>query len=237
MRRLGLGGGGRQCPRPRAACRRKKLWLSFCIMHSALWWNLAAAVPTRADDYYQNSPPEAQGLLSGLFQEKPKGPSKGQARGQAKGQAKNDKNAIAVRPQPMATVTAMAAEQLRHKNAWLRRMEVCDRLKTIADQTGNEALLNQAYELEERANLLYRQQTYGLPAPVQTPLAVLADDPQTMRRGGMGPAASAPLPQPNGRGPGGILMPSGSSAPRLEGNMDQREQAILNGTSMGGNGR
>jgi hypothetical protein len=237
MRRLGLGGGGRQCPRPNAARRRKnKLRLSFCIGLSALCLHLAVAAPTRAEDYYPDRTPEAQGLLSGMFGEKSKAPAKRQSKGPSKGQTKNDPRGVEVKPQPIPTVAATAAEQQRHMNAWFRRMEVCDRLRTIANQTGDEALMNQANELEERANLIYRQQTSVLPMPVQTPLSVLADDRQSPSRVSIGPAASAQLPNPKGRRPGGLWSSSSSSAPRLEGSMDQREQAILNGTNMGGNG-
>lgn len=233
MRRRGLGGGGRQCPGPKAAGRRKtKLWLSLCIVQSALCLHLVIVRPTRADDYYEANTPEAHGLLSGMFHEKPKAP----ARGQGKGQAKNASAATEVKPPPINTVAIMAAEQQRHMNAWFRRMEVCDRLRAIANETGNDALMNQADELAERANQLYRQQTSRMPAPVVTPLSVLADDRQNPSRDRTGPAASVPLPPRSGRRPGVLSPPTSSSAPRLEGSMDQREHAILNGTNMGGNG-
>lgn len=229
MRRRGLGEGGRQCPGAKAAYRRKtRLWLSVCLVHSALGLQLAAVVPTRADDYYESNAPEARGLLSGMFHEKPKAP--------AKGRAPNSSAAVEVKPPPINTVAIMAAEQQRHMNAWFRRMEVCDRLRAIANETGNDALMNQADELAERANQLYRQQTSRMPAPAPTPLTVLADDRQNLSRDRTGPTARAPLPARSGRRPGVLSPPASGSARRLEGNMDQREQAILNGTNMGGNG-
>lgn len=178
----------------------------------------------------EDNTPEAGGLLSGMFNEKARSPKKQTTNKQTK----NKKTAEVVKPQPTVTVESAEAERQRHENALIRRMQVCDRLKTIAVQSGNDALLNQAYELEERATMIYRQQTSGLPMPAQTPLAVLAEEQQNPRRDRKGPTASAPFLLPNGRGPSAVTPTANSSAPRLEGSMDQREQAILNGTSMGG---
>ena len=130
-----------------------------------------------------------------------------------------------------------AALQHRHMNALLRRMEVCDRLQLIANQTGDESLMNKAFELQERANDIYRRQTEGLPLPTSKPVAVPSDD-----------ARLANWPTPSGS-TGSVLAREAAEAmalpqrrplttdatSRLGGSMDQREQAILNGTSMGGN--
>lgn len=222
MRRLGLGEGGQEGGTPTAKSRRKKIALSLCLLCSALYVYWAAAT-TRAADYLEENTPEARGLLSGMFNEKGRAPKKND---------KNKKPAEVVKPQPTETVASAETERQRHENALIRRMQVCDRLRTIAIQSGNEALMNQANELEERATMIYRQQTSGLPMPAQTPLAVLADDQPNPSRDRKARAASAPFLLPNGRGPS---RPTAKSpAAGLDGSMDQREQAILNGSSMGG---
>ena len=227
MRMFGLGEEGGECRGQNAKGRRKKkLWLSFCLLCSAWCIHWVSVAATRADDYYDDGTPEARGLLSGMFNEKGKAPSK------------NDKKppAEAIRPRPTVSVVSAEAERQRHENALIRRWEVCQRLRMIADQTGNEALWNQANELEERANLIYRQQTAGLPMPARTPLAVLANERQNLNGGPGGSAVMAPIPISNSNlGASGNGPSPSSSAARLDGNMDQREQSILNGTSMGGN--
>jgi hypothetical protein len=167
---------------------------------AALLLGLGAAVATtRAEDFYQQeNSQEATGLLSGMFNEKPKKQVK---HGKS---SKNAKHAKEEAPRPVVPtaeagyVEPAAAEQQRRMNALIRRMEVCDRLRMIADQTGNDALMIQANELEERANAIYRQQVSGLPLPA--PLSVLADDRQNPIRGREGAVATAPSPTMNGRG-------------------------------------
>jgi hypothetical protein len=148
-------------------------------MASALLMGLAAAVATaRGGEYVEDNSPQAEGLLSGLFHEKPRKQTKDGPN------AKNTKNVQKtgeIQPRPVAagasgSVESAIVEQQRRQNALIRRMEVCDRLRIIANQTGNEALMMQANELEERANAIYRQQTASLPLPAQTPLSILADE-------------------------------------------------------------
>ena len=155
-----------------------------------------AVATTRAGDYAEDGSPEPTGLLSGMFHDKPKNQAKN---------TKNAKNSSEAKPRPVASaesgsVELAAAEQQRRMNALIRRMEVCDRLRMIADQTGNEALMIQANELEDRANAIYRQQMAGLPMPAQTPLSILAGDQQNPGRVREGTVATAPLALPNGRG-------------------------------------
>lgn len=57
---------------------------------------------------------------------------------------------------------APAHQQQRHMNAVLRRVQVCDRLRQIAEQTGNAELQQQADELEARAWAIYQRQTESL---------------------------------------------------------------------------
>jgi hypothetical protein len=182
---------------------------------AALLVGLGAAVAAaRGGDYYEDNTPEPKGLLSGLFNEKPKNQAK---RGKNAKNAKNSKNAPNVAeatPLPTAAVTStsgsvdsVVAEQQRRMNALIRRMEVCDRLRMIANQTGNEVLMSQADELEERANALYRQQMAGLPLPAQTPLSILADDqpdPNRNRPGTVAAAADRIQSEPRPSGSGGM---------------------------------
>ncbi len=176
--------------------------LSLGGVAAALLLGLGVAVATtRAGDYLEENTPEPKGLLSGMFGEKPKS----QAPRKNTKNSKHGKSAPEAAPRPVLTaeggsVEMAAAEQQRRMNALIRRMEVCDRLRMIADQTGNEALMLQANELEERANAIYRQQMAGLPAPAQTPLSILADDRQNPSRVHEGTVATAPLLLPNGRG-------------------------------------
>jgi hypothetical protein len=166
--------------------------------------------------------PVGNGLLSGLFHEKPRSSAK-----------ITDPKVGEVKPQPVNTIESTEAERQRYVNAWFRRVEVCDRLRMIAEQTGNEALRNQATELEERANAIYRLQTSRLPLPAQAPLAVLAADRENPSRDRPGTLAIAPTPGPNDRGFDNIQRASIDSPAGLGGSADQREQANLNGTSMG----
>jgi hypothetical protein len=61
---------------------------------------------------------------------------------------------------PVAEKTAHV--QKREMNAFMRRQAVCDRLRQIADATGDGELARQANELEQRAWLIYQRRTAGL---------------------------------------------------------------------------
>jgi hypothetical protein len=193
---------------------------------AALMVGLGAAVTTTRGGENEGNPAEARGILSGVFGEKPKA------------QSEKELKASIERRQGDDSVAAEEANRQRHENAWFRRVQICDRLRTIANQTGNEALMNQANELEDRANAIYRQQTSRLPQPVQAPVAVLANENESapprpkgiFESGRSKPKASAEAPT----GPQRPVRSIGATT-SLGGNMDQREQAILNGTSMGGN--
>jgi hypothetical protein len=160
-----------------------------------------------------------------LFNEKPRG------RPASKAKAENTPPAED-KSRSTAAAAMNAAEQQRQINAVLRRMEVCDRLRMIAFQTSNEELLRQADALEARARDIYNRQTaqLSLNAPAPEPSAN-ADEKkltarQTSRAGGAADQELATaLPSPR-RSPPAALQPLG-------GDFEQREQSILNGTSMG----
>src|SRR5690348_12639595 len=153
-------------------------------MAAALVVGLGAAV-AEAGERDGNTRPEPRGLLSGLFGDKPK--------------AKTDKQPAADdRPAPSRTTEAVLLEQQRQMNALLRRMQVCDRLRLIAEQTGNDELMRQADVLEARAEEVYRQQTAQLPLPSQ-PLEADATPPAPK-------PAVKPADAP-GRAGGGMELP------------------------------
>jgi hypothetical protein len=72
---------------------------------------------------------------------------------------KDDKTKVA----PMAEPARLIRE--REESAFLRRWDVCDRLKQIAESTGDDALRRKAEVLADRAFTLYLQRTGGAPAP------------------------------------------------------------------------
>lgn len=130
-------------------------------------WGMAAALvvglgaaAAGAGEPDGNARPEPRGLLSGLFGDKPKPKAKTETKPTAD-----------ERPAPSRTTEAVIFEQQRQMNALLRRMQVCDRLRQIAEQTGNDELMRQADVLETRAEEVYRQQTAQLPLPSQSPEA------------------------------------------------------------------
>lgn len=191
------------------------------ISHFVLGMALTAAAPAKGAEPY-TSAPASKGLLSELFHDQSRPP------------AKQEKMQSEAPPEPVSTVESEEVERQRHMNAWFRRVEVCDRLRMIADQNGNELLRDQANQLEERANEIYRLQTSRMPAPAQAPVAVLAADRENTSRVRPGPAARTSTTPLIGRaGSDKNWRQASSSPPRLGGSMDQREQAILNGTSMG----
>jgi hypothetical protein len=67
--------------------------------------------------------------------------------------------------EPSAIAEALKAEQ----QAWDRRMEVCLKLRMIADKTNNDALAKQADDLEKQATALYhhRSARLGVKAPLR----------------------------------------------------------------------
>ena len=87
------------------------------------------------------------------------------------------------RPLPRPVEPA-GAEQQREMNAVLRRMEVCDRLRTVALQTGNDELMRQAEELEARAQEIYRRHTANPPvaAPLEEDIQPVEKTPAPKRK-------------------------------------------------------
>jgi hypothetical protein len=102
--------------------------------------------------------PAKSGWWSSWFAEKPRAKPKSEK-----------KPPVEEQPAPPRAEESPAAQQQREMNAVLRRMEVCDRLRTIALETGNDELMRQAEALEARAQELYRQHTMQLPSTEQPP--------------------------------------------------------------------
>lgn len=141
---------------------------------AALIVGLAVAIgSTRADERHGKAA-GGGGLLSDLFNERPQTPIQMAPNGvQAKPQTlRSPTTADSLLPADTAeTVDTITAKQERCKNALIRRMAVCDRLRDIADKTGNDALWEQANQLEERAQAIYWRQTSRMPQPAPTPLS------------------------------------------------------------------
>lgn len=82
-----------------------------------------------------------------------------------------------------------ARARLRYQNAYLRREQVCDRLREIAQQTGNPQLARQAEELRQMAWELYLAQTktptasLPAPAPASPPVPTPAEEQLAERLG------------------------------------------------------
>ncbi|HEY7423424.1 MAG TPA: hypothetical protein VH682_04210 [Gemmataceae bacterium] len=184
--------------------------LSFCILHSAFCIGVAAAEP----DLDAKAAP--RGLLSGLFNEKPRS------------KAKADK-LVPVEDKPAPTTVEMAvSEQQRQMNAYLRRVQVCLRLRQVAIETNNADLQRQADDLEARAWEIYGRKTARLPIPTQ-PLessAKTADKKPAVRETSRAADKELDEAPPAPQRPPAALN-------RLGGNFEQRERSILDGTSMG----
>jgi hypothetical protein len=102
---------------------------------------------------------------------------------------------------PQLQVLDSTASLLEREGGELsRRRAVCDKLRLIALQTGDEALMRRANELDDRAWALYQQRT----AAVAVPGSAFQSDEQTLaRRLGSrgGPTADAPVPTNFGLAP------------------------------------
>jgi len=133
-------------------------------------------------------------------------------------------------PAPPNSAEMGLVEQKRQMNAVLRRMEVCDRLRMVALQSGNEDLMRQADELEARAREVYRQQTAHLPA------AALPHEADTK------PKAQKPIAKETAKVSGSTDKPfdvetmavkPADSRGDLSVDFKQRERTLINGTFMG----
>ncbi len=179
---------------------------------AALIVGLAAAVAAAGDI---DAKPAPRGILAGWFGDKAKD--------------KEEKTMPAEeKPAPLNTPEMAGIEQQRQMNAYLRRVEVCLRLRQIAEQTGNADLQRQAEELDARAWEVYRRQTAHLSMPVPAMLSgtkTVEKRPTAKPKTGAGTnkVRAAELPAPK------------RSPQPLGGDFEQQEQGLLNGTFMGGN--
>ncbi len=132
---------------------------------------VAAAMADDADGDAKTAPAKS-GWWSNWLGEKPKPKAK-----------TTKKPPAEERPLPRLVEPA-GAEQQREMNAILRRMEVCDRLRTIALQTGNDELMRRAEELEARAQEIYRNHTANPPAaaPLEEEAQPVAKTPASKRK-------------------------------------------------------
>jgi hypothetical protein len=101
------------------------------------------------------------------------------------------KGADAKKPVQGKAVTAVeeaTAQRAREAANLMRRLEVCDKLRAVAEQTNDQELLRKAEQLDEHAYATYRQRTIHLPASS----AIYDADERVMdKRLGQGASASA----------------------------------------------
>src|SRR5260370_16767066 len=79
---------------------------------------------------------------------------------------------------PASLVDEAAAKRGQEEAALLRRLQACDKLREIAIQTKDDALLRRAEELEDRAHATYAHRTASLPSAAPT----FQSDEQTIDR-------------------------------------------------------
>jgi hypothetical protein len=190
---------------------------------AALIVGLGGAVVTAGGpDSDAKAPPK--GIFSSWFGDKPKPP------------AKTDKKPVEVKPDMMPNAPDLTAgEQKRQMEAFMRRMAVCDRLRQVALQSDNEALMRQADELEMRAQELYRQKIANLPQ-VAAPLTTLAaEGEQKMTNRSLKQNKDQQMSQtlPPSKLPASKQLNVYDTPERLGGSFAEREQAALGGTGMG----
>jgi hypothetical protein len=186
---------------------------------AALIVGLGAAVAA-ADDANGDSKaaPVKSGWWSGLFGDKPKP------------HAKADKKAE-VEPAALPNGAEIAIVEQRQRNAALRRVQVCDRLRQVAVQTGNADLERQVDEMEARAWEVYRQQTAHLPVPTMPTATVktAGKERETKRRMTGSGATDKDVFEPSVD----VKPPPIGTMRSMDGNFDQRERNAVNGTFMG----
>ena len=125
------------------------------MLRSAAWGlaALAVAAPAFAADPPADKPPEKSwlGRLVGGTDPKPAGPP-------------TFADTPARPPTPVGPLdpTVLADALKDEQAAWVRRLDVCLRLRELAAETNDEALSQQAEELERRATELYHARTARL---------------------------------------------------------------------------
>lgn len=143
------------------------------------WWGAAAGLTlglmcaggtglaqeegTAARRPWSATKPKPQGVLGKLLAPKEEEPELKVTKG-APANAPGERAA----PRPANQIPRMTskgdvvAQLAKERETFLRRLEVCDRLRTVAEETGNESLKKEADQIEERARQLYQQRTAKL---------------------------------------------------------------------------
>jgi hypothetical protein len=126
------------------------------LLAAALCAALVTTVRAATDD--DETPPPKQAAPSGIaawwnsmFGDKPKPPEK------------PEKKKVERPVKPSVPSAAQQEVLMRHeREANLRRLAVCGRLKEIASQQNDDDMLRRIEKLEDDINLLYEQRTLGL---------------------------------------------------------------------------
>jgi hypothetical protein len=159
-------------------------------------WQLSAA-PARAEkDTYQPPRPAKKawwwpfGDSSSAKKEEAEKKKKEEAaqKANAKEAARKLKDPIQA-PAPAVETVQASVNTSKEQAKFIRRQQVCDRLREVAIETGNVELEKQAQLLEQRAWLIYEQKTVQARLPGLSPLEsteaakkLLTDEPIARRR-------------------------------------------------------
>jgi hypothetical protein len=125
----------------------------------------AAAVSWAGEPDEDDARPAAKqnSWFGGWFGSKPK-PAATPAKGDKAKSDKTDAKGKDATARGAAVVDTAAAVRAREEAAYLRRLEVCDRIREIAESTNDEKLYSLATELSQRVWDVYTQRTAHLPS-------------------------------------------------------------------------
>jgi pyruvate/2-oxoglutarate dehydrogenase complex dihydrolipoamide acyltransferase (E2) component len=166
------------------AMRVGTVWVMTAALALGLGAGRAAAQEPGGDPGTAGSKPGFFGRLFGKKADPPKAA--------APAPTKDKEAAKADESRPATVADEAAAVQAREKEIFFRRQQVCDKLKLIAADAGDEDLMRRAEQLHDRAWALYEKRTGAQ--------AVLANgfhsDEETLSRhlGGSARADEAPVP-------------------------------------------
>jgi hypothetical protein len=150
------------------------------------------AVPAAADDGDAAKPAATSSWFGRWFTPAP--PAKKPEKDKDKDKESEKLPAKALPSPHLSERNEAALLRAREEEAMLRRWAVCDKLKEIADRTGDDELAKMADQLTERARDLYFQRTSNLPSSRATPnLDDLIEDKHE-QKSGVEALPSAPLP-------------------------------------------
>ncbi len=152
------------------------------------------------------------------------------SKSKTKEKAKTDQSAAENRLTPPNLAELAGSEAKHQRNAFFRRVEVCLRLRQIAEQTGNADLQRQAEEMDARAWEIYQHHTAQLPVSTESmPAEIKGPSKKSKLSAGGSTGVSDDDPAPAAK----QATKPGHAADQMDGDFNQREQSLINGTFMG----